>query len=96
MGFEPALNAIVAVGVTDVVVSEEKPLGRKMYFIQNSSTGGQTITISYGIAAVANQGVPLAQGQFLYESINERYNPYGGTIHAISSLAGGQLSVVEL
>lgn len=68
---------------------------RKLIYLRNISTGGQTITISYGREAVANAGFVLSPLDTISESIDPAFRPYNDRITAISSAAAGTLSIVE-
>jgi len=91
---EATRNEIVAVGTTSTQISFKK--NRKVIYIRNSSTAGQTITVNMGPnTAVANTGIILDVGEFIVDSDIAGYQCYKDTITAISSAAGGQLSIFE-
>lgn len=92
-------DVLVAVGTTSVEISPEQfaPAVRKIINIANTSTGGQVITIVQSGEASLLAGVPLYPGGYWNESqsdANERITQNRWT--AISSLAGGQLSIHEV
>jgi hypothetical protein len=89
-------NEIVAVGTTSVSVSREKK--RKVLYVRNTSTAGQTITLTFSNnqPAVASAGVVLGTNDFIIDSQSENYRPWWGVVSAISSAASGQLSVYEV
>lgn len=86
---------LVSVGTASVRAADNVP--RRVLFIRNSSTGAQIITISLSGAgpAVANVGIPLSPGDSFVDSDTEGYQCYQGVVNAISSIAGGQISVYE-
>jgi hypothetical protein len=95
MSETPVRNEAVTVGATSVVISPEYVNGRHVLYVRNSSTAAQVITLAFGQAAVASNGIILNVGDFFYDAISEGYVPYSGQINAISSAAGGQVSVME-
>lgn len=89
-------NAKVDVGTDSVVVSTEQyGTQRTVLFITNISTGGQSITISPADEAKAGEGIVLGVGGFYQDAIDSGYKPTNRQISAISSAAGGQVSVHE-
>lgn len=91
-------NEAATIGATASVVSVEKDnanVKRKVIVLQNTSTGGQTITISVDKEAVANEGVVLSVGGVWQDSQDGEYMPTQKVITAISSAVGGQLSIYE-
>lgn len=91
-------NTSINVGTSAVVVSEEQfppNSQRSVIFLVNTSTGGQTITITPQDEAVAGKGVPVKAGGFYQDSRDSGYLPTNARITAISDLAGGTLSIHE-
>lgn len=94
MPYEDARSETVPVGNSSTLISSPKP--RKLLYFFNSSTGGQVLTIVLAPQpAVAGAGVVLQPNTGYMESESEGFKVYGGTINAIASAAGGQLSVME-
>ena len=96
---EPVRNEVVAVGVTSVMVSQQR-IGlqpRKFYWIRNTSTlATQIITINLGNnPAVAGTGIVLNQNESFMDSTGEGYQCFQGIITGISAVAGGQIAMVE-
>lgn len=89
-------NESVAVGTTAVRVAP--PRSRRLLYIYNTSTGGQKITIQFGDekAVVAGQGFVLVADNYLADGSNAIYKAWQGSVWAISSAAGGTISVVEI
>jgi len=85
----------VTVGATAIEISEPHP--RKVIYIRNTSTAGQVITITFSnsVDAVAGAGFFLSASEYITDSISEGYLPWQGEIRAISSAAGGTLSIFE-
>jgi len=89
-------NAQLAVSTAAVLVSPYLAVGiRKVLALTNASTGAQTISLSWGVPAVANTGIVLAPGQSWVESIDSQYVPDIQDIWAISSAAGAVLAISE-
>jgi len=89
-----ARNDLVTVGTSSIQVFQ--PTERTVYSVVNSSTGGQIITLNLGFApAVAGAGISLSPGQAWIDSNGEGYQCFQGVITAISSAAGGKLSIME-
>lgn len=87
-------NRILSVGINSVKVAENDPQ-RKVIFIRNNSTAGQVISLifSNNQQAEAGTGIVLGAGQYIIDSDTEGYECWEGEIHAISSAAGGLISV---
>jgi len=95
---ENVANRAVSVGTTPVLVSEEQDgitSQRYVILITNTSTGGQTITISPFQNATAGSGIVLSPGGYYADSTDSFYMPSQSRITAVSSAAGGTLSVFE-
>jgi hypothetical protein len=98
MATEINRNASVTVGTDAVIISESVNFPyeeRKVLTIINSSTGGQIITVSIGDMSTANSGIPLSPGGYYQESHDAGFTPTQAHISAISSAAGGTLSIQE-
>jgi hypothetical protein len=90
-------NVSIAVGTAIVVLSNAPNTStfRKYITIQNNSTAGQKITISFTDEAVAGQGEVLSPGGLHHESVDAGFKPTQNRIIAISDAAGGTVSVSE-
>ena len=94
---ENARNATLTVGTAVVVVSDQPNTNcfRKYITIENTSTGGQEITLSFGAEAVIGAGEKIYPGGLHHESVDSGFKPWQERITAISNLAGGTLSIME-
>lgn len=93
---EVVRNATLAVGTTPVVVSSDLLIAqRKVFVATNTSTGGQTITLSWGQEVAAGSGIVLTPMGSWSESIDNAFFPNPLQIYAVSSGAGGVLSLHE-
>ena len=92
---EYARNEIIAVGTSNVLISDMKK--RKMVYLRNTSSGTQVITIRFDNVepAVANKGIVLSVGEVCVDASSEGYEAWNGKIQAISSAINGQLTIVE-
>lgn len=88
-----ARNSLEAVGTSSVMIAPARV--RNEIVLTNTSTGGETITLSFGSPATANLGVVLKPFSVYYASNTTGFNVYQGEIFAICDGAGGQLSVFE-
>jgi len=89
-------NEIVSVGTSSVLISTKKR--RKNIYFRNCSTGGEVITVCFSnyAVAVANTGYILNPSEYISDSDSGiNYGAWDGIITAISTGAGGQLTVVE-
>lgn len=90
-------ETLSAVGTSSVEISPE--LGesgqRDVIVITNTSTAGQTITLSFGKDAIANRGIVLYPTGAWSESIDSAFIPTNSRICAISSAASGQVTIHE-
>jgi len=68
---------------------------RTSVILSNQSTGGQVITISIDEEAASGTGIVLNPGGSWEQTANGGYLPPQQKITAISTLAGGLLSVYE-
>lgn len=87
-GTKTVVNTRPAVTTSSAVVLAANPK-RKWAKISNN-TGG-AVALKYGEAAVASQGIPLANGA---THVIEHYSLFSGDVHAIAGGAGN-LDVVE-
>lgn len=86
----------VTIGTTDVTVSNALPnTSRVLFILQNTSTGGQKITIGIGQEAVAGNGIVLSPGGYYSETRDENFNPSNEDLHAIADGANATLGIVE-
>jgi len=91
-------NVSQTIGTDATIISEQTSppdTERKLVTLVNASTGGQIITIAIGDIAVSNQGIPLNPGGYYHESHDAGFTPTQSHISAISSAAGGTLSIQE-
>lgn len=88
-------NRNLTVGTTNTLVSEECYQQRSCIVLTNTSTGGQVINIVIGQEAKTGIGIQLAVGGVYQDSKDGTYNPSNAQINAISSAAGGTLSIHE-
>lgn len=91
---DSARNEQVSVEDTSVLICQ--PFPRQILVITNTSIGGQSITLSFGSKpAIVNNGVVLAQGQTIAFANSEGFQVWNYLISAVSSAAGGKLSIME-
>lgn len=96
MKSENIRNESVTVGTSPVIVSEAKTASeRSVLFLTNTSTGGQTITVSAGDVAAVGKGIVLSPGGFYQDSADQGYKPTNDRVTAIASAANGTLAVHE-
>lgn len=89
-------NTNASVSTSPVVLAEEQyGTQRSVLLITNTSTGGQNITISPGDEAVAGKGIVISPGGYYLDSLDQGYRPTNARITAISSAAGGTVSIHE-
>jgi len=91
-------NEQATIGTSASVISVEKDnanVKRKSIIVINTSTGGQVITIAIDAPAVAGAGIVLSVGGSWQDSQDGGYLPTQKQITAISSAAGGLLSIQE-
>ena len=91
-------NSKQTINTTAVAVSQEKDnnnLKRSSIILSNSSVGGQIITISIDEEAVVGEGIVLGTGSSWSDTRDGNYMPTQKYISAISSAAGGILSIQE-
>ena len=93
---EKIRNASVSVGTSSVLVSPELMEGeRRVLVITNTSTGGQSISVSWGETAVAGRGIYLTPNSTWSESVDSGFIPHWASVEAVSSAASGTLAVHE-
>jgi len=91
-------NEAQTINDTAVVVSTEKNnenIRRESIIIQNTSAGGQIITIAIDAEASAGAGIVLSSGGSWQDSRDGFYLPTQKLITAISSAAGGTIAIQE-
>lgn len=89
-----ARTETVSVGTSSTVISNQK--ARKMFYILNTSTSGQVITIRLGEGtATANVGINIEAGVSYSEYSDTGYVCFQGKINAISSAANGSVCITE-
>lgn len=93
---ENIVNKSVVVGTASVLISPQLIEGqRNAIAIINTSTGGQTISITWGEPPAAGKGVVLAAGQSWNESRDNAFTPSCLPIYVISSAALGAVAVMD-
>lgn len=90
---EPVRNTTVAVGTSNVLISQARR--RKEIIITNTSTSSQNITISVGADAVAGAGIFLLPFSVYYFNSNGEVLTTALPIYAISSASSGQVGIFE-
>ncbi len=85
------LNSQATVGVTSSIVS---PLSATFRYGLFTNDSANTIYLSIGTPAVVGSGIRLNANGGTYEINN--LNPIRGDIHAISAVAGSNLSYVAI
>lgn len=95
IGTEVTTQQSVTIGATAVLVSSKR--ARKSIYIRNISAGGQRISLQFSNVdiAVDNTGIILNTNEFIIDSNSEGYKCWSGDITAISSAAGGVITLVE-
>lgn len=89
-------NTKQTIGVTASLVSEEQyGAQRSVIFIVNTSTAGQSITVTPSDEAKVGEGIVLGPGGYYQDSIDSGYKPTNARITAISSAAGGTIAIHE-
>lgn len=94
-------NDTAAVGVTAVMLMDVAHPNhpRQFYYVRNSSTGAQVITLVFGDeqTIAANGGIVLPPTSAYFETISygDPNEVWQGRIWAISDLAAGSVSIVE-
>lgn len=88
---EPIRNDSVTIGATSTLLSNARE--RKEIYCTN--TGATILSISFGKAAVAGQGIVLGPTGFWFASVSTGYIPPQQDIYIISSAAGGTLGIME-
>lgn len=89
-------NATQTIGTDSAEISPEQyGTQRTVIFISNNSTGGQTISISLRDEAKAGEGIVLSPGGYYQDTIDAGYKPSNLRVCAISSAAGGIISIHE-
>lgn len=88
-----ARNDLIAVGTSSIQLSPARV--RNEIVLTNTSTTGQTLTISFGTQATANVGVVLKPFSVYFASNTSGFNVYQGDIYVVSDGAAGQISVFE-
>lgn len=96
LGEEFSRQEVLTIGaITAVLVSLAKR--RTSFYLRNTSTGGQIISLSMSNKdlATAGNGVVLNPNDTYAESNGEGFICWNGKITAISNLAGATLSIIE-
>lgn len=90
-----ARNETVTVGTSEVIISTKRQ--RKTYYIRNSSTGAQVVTIVLDnfVVATAGRGIILSPGEFILDSKSYGYDCWNGDIKAIANAAGATVTIME-
>lgn len=95
---DPARNDSVAVGLSNVIVSQPRQAGlkRKVLHVRNNSTAAaDIITITFGNATTAGSGIVLKQYESFTDSNDGAYECWQGTVTAICATANGTLNIME-
>ncbi len=93
---EQVRNATITIGTTSQIISTELlAKQRRVFVVTNTSTGGQTITLSWGQEAAAGNGIVLTPMGSWSESVDTAFSPSPLQIYAVSSAASGQVSIHE-
>jgi len=80
------------IGATSVKILDAQK--RKEFSLVNTSTGGQIISLTFGMkAAVALTGIVLSPGQTYIASDDSGFKCYEGPISAIASAAGATIAI---
>lgn len=98
MNEEATRNESLTIGATAQTVFRREGSGELLELVlRNSSTGGQTISLTFSDQQVAvdKQGIVLAAGQAYVASRDENYRVWQGSITAIADGAGAVLSVTS-
>ena len=91
---EHVRNSAQTIGATALIVVPTLEVGkRNAISIINTSTGGQIITLSWGVEAQAGKGIVLFTGGSWSESRDNVFTPSTEQIWAISSAAAGTLAI---
>jgi hypothetical protein len=91
-------NDSVSVGTTEFQLLPLRPEGQRIvYSIKNTSTGGQKITLAFGIdvTAISGKGVQLNPGESWVESVETTFQPTHEPVHIVSDNAGGLIAIYE-
>jgi len=91
-------NANITVGTDSLTVSDEvnKNVQERVEIsIQNTSTGGQNISLSVGDEAVAGSGKVMSPGGFWDRIKDATLNVTQDRLCVISSAAGGTIAIQE-
>jgi len=93
---EPSRNASYTIGATSTLISQRMPEGlRKVIVVTNTSTGGETITLSIGQQAAAGAGIILSSGGSWNESQDNTFMVTSDEIWCIGSGAGAKVAIYE-
>ncbi len=96
---DTARNDSVAVGVTAVEILAPTYSGRprSYFYIRNSSTAGQTVTLVFGDyqTITAGVGIVLLPTGIHSEATDPVFECWQGRVWAIADAAAGSVSVVE-
>ena len=90
---------LITINTTPTLVSDVKQgtnAYRKLIIVTNTSTGGQIITLSTVGQSTSLKGQVLYPGGSMSDSIETGYRPSNERYTAVSSAAGGQLSLHEV
>lgn len=85
----------IALTNTQVVEAQYSGSQRKVIVLTNTSTLGETISISFGKEAKTGQGIYLSQGASYVASADSGYNPPNDRVNAIASAATATLAFHE-
>lgn len=84
----------VTVGASNTEILNEPGVSPRIDIVlTNTSTGGQVISLGFGIPAVAGLGIILYPQDTYVFSRAQNYDPPQNTINGIASAAGGTIAV---
>ncbi len=78
-----------------VICLEQHNAQRSVLILTNTSPAAQIINLSFGGEAQVGKGVQLSVGGYYTEAIDAGFKPTNKQITAISSAAGGTLTIHE-
>lgn len=91
---ENIANKAVSVGTTPVIAVPTLERGKRSSIsLINTSTGGQIITLSWGLESTPGSGIVLFAGGSWSESRDTVFTPSTEQIWAVASASGGTLAV---
>lgn len=93
---ESIRNEMQTIGTTAAIIAPTLQRGQRTALtIINTSTSGQTISLSWGPAAIAGRSVVIYPGGSWSESQDSHFIPSIEMVWAIASAAGGTIAIHE-